>query len=45
MTWHKLRVTYFSLLIRDCRDEKLKDTLLDKVLYHQTRLNEWTNKR
>ncbi|MED4014521.1 hypothetical protein [Sutcliffiella cohnii] len=36
--YHKLFVTYYSILIEDCLDEELKMQLKKKLFYHHLKL-------
>lgn len=36
--WHKIRAMYHEILIQDCLDEKLKQSLTNKLNYHRSQL-------
>lgn len=38
--WHSYRASYHEILIDDCLDETLRQTLINKLNYHKQKLNE-----
>ncbi|WP_406686161.1 hypothetical protein [Rossellomorea vietnamensis] len=36
---HKFLATYYFILIQDCIYEKVKEHLLQKLIYHKSKLN------
>lgn len=44
LMWHKIRARYHEILIQDCLDENLKQSLTDKLNYHRSQLTTMTIK-
>jgi hypothetical protein len=41
MNWHSMRARYHEILIEDCLDEQIKQSLTQKLNYHKQKLTEY----